>query len=102
MWFSYADPDVLRTIFWSKNFDGFNRAKLADPEVDAWLEEGYQTTDPAARSELYSMVQMKVLQDAVTIPLVDTLTYNAKASRMQGEILDFLASYVWLNSAYFE
>jgi peptide/nickel transport system substrate-binding protein len=102
MWFSYADPDVLRTIFWSKNFDGFNRAKLADPEVDAWLEEGYQTTDAAARSELYSKVQMKVLQDAVTIPLVDTLTYNAKASRVQGEVLDFLASYVWLNSAYFE
>jgi peptide/nickel transport system substrate-binding protein len=101
MWFSYADPDVLRTIFWSHNQDAFNRAKYNDPDVDSWLEQAYQTNDEAARKELYSKIQMKVIQDGATIPLVDSITYNAKAANVQGEILDFLASYVWLNSANF-
>ncbi len=37
-----------------------------------------------------------VLKDAVVVPLVDTLTYNAKRVEVQGEHLDALASYVWL------
>jgi peptide/nickel transport system substrate-binding protein len=102
MWFSYADPDVLRTIFWSKNQDAFNRAKYNDPDVDSWLEQAYQSNDEATRKDLYSKIQMKVLNDGATIPLADSITYNAKAGNVQGEVLDFLASYVWLNSAYFE
>ena len=102
MWFSYADPDVLRTIFWSQNLAGFNRAKLQDAEVDGWLEQAYQTNDAAERTALYSQVQMKVLDLVACIPMVDTFGYNAKVSRMQGDVLDFLASYVFLNSAYFE
>ncbi|MGH2550997.1 MAG: ABC transporter substrate-binding protein, partial [Thermomicrobiales bacterium] len=102
MWFSYADPDVLRTIFYSKNQDAFNRAKYNNPEVDSWLEQGYQTNDEATRKELYSKVQLQVVNDGATIPLHDSITYNAKASSVQGDVLDFLASYVWLNSAYSE
>lgn len=102
MWFSYADPDVLRTIFWSQNTSAFNRSKLQDAEVDGWLEQAYQTTDNTVRAELYVQVQQKVLDLGAVIPLVDTVTYNAKASRMQGDVIDFLASYVFLNSAYFE
>lgn len=101
MWFSYADPDVLRTIFWSHNQDAFNRAKYNNPEVDSWLEQAYQTTDEATRKDLYSKIQMQVLNDVATIPTVDTVVYNAKAASVEGEVLDFLASYVWLNSAYF-
>ena len=33
MWFSYGDPDVLRTIFHSSNVGAFNRAKYQVPEV---------------------------------------------------------------------
>ena len=45
MWFSYGDPDVLRTLFHSKNVDAFNRAKYQVPEVDKMLEEAAATTD---------------------------------------------------------
>ena len=102
IWFSYADPDVLRTIFWSQNIGSFNRSNYNVPEVDGWLEQAAATNDPAQRTALYSQVQMRVLQDVAIIPMVDTFGYNAKASRMQGDVLDFLASYVNLNSAYFE
>lgn len=102
MWFSYADPDVLRTIFYSKNQSAFNRAKYNNPQVDSWLEQGYQTSDAATRKDVYSKVQLQVLNDVATIPLTDSITYNAKAAKLDGDVLDFLASYVWLNSAQFK
>ena len=102
MWFSYADPDVLRTIFYSKNQSAFNRAKYSNPEVDGWLEQGYQSSDAATRMDLYSKVQLQVVNDVATIPLHDSITYNAKTANLEGDVLDFLASYVWLNSAKFK
>ena len=101
MWFSYADPDVLRTIFYSKNIGAFNRAQYNVPEVDKMLEDAAASSDPAVRTDLYSQIQRRVLDDAVVIPLADSITYNAKQTRLQGEKLDFLASYVWMNDAHF-
>lgn len=101
MWFSYADPDVLRTIFYSKNIGAFNRAQYNVPEVDKMLEDAAASADPEVRQDLYSQIQMRVLQDAVVIPLADSIVYNAKQSNVQGEVLDFLASYVWMNDAHF-
>jgi peptide/nickel transport system substrate-binding protein len=102
LWFSYADPDVLRTIFYSKNVGAFNRAQYIDAEVDKMLEDAAASGDPEVRTELYSKIQLKVLEDAVVIPLADSITYNAKQTNLKGEILDFLASYVWMNDAHFE
>ncbi|HKV46028.1 MAG TPA: ABC transporter substrate-binding protein, partial [bacterium] len=96
MWFSYGDPDVLRTIFHSANVNAFNRARYQVPEVDKMLEEAAATTDRARRAGLYSRIQQRVLRDAVCVPLVDTLTYNAKRAEVQGDMIDALASYVWL------
>ncbi|HLW60337.1 MAG TPA: ABC transporter substrate-binding protein [bacterium] len=96
MWFSYGDPDVLRTIFHSANINAFNRARYQVPEVDKMLEEAAATTDRARRAGLYSRIQQRVLRDAVCVPLVDTLTYNAKRAEVQGDAIDALASYVWL------
>ncbi len=96
MWFSYGDPDVLRTIFHSANVDAFNRAKYQVPEVDKLLEDAAATTDPAKRKDLYTQIQQRVLKDTVVVPLVDTVTHNAKRAEVTGDYLDALASYVWL------
>src|SRR6266508_1436692 len=96
MWFSYGDPDVLRTIFHSANVDAFNRAKYQVPEVDKMLEEAAATLDTTKRAELYAKVQQRVLKDTVVVPLVDTVVHNAKRAEVQGDYLDALASYVWL------
>jgi len=101
LWFSFADPDILRAIFHSANIGGFNFARYKNADVDKWLDEAAASADPEARKALYSQIQIKVLEDAVTIPLADSITYNAKAKRLQGEVLDFLASYVWMNDAKF-
>ncbi len=96
MWFSYGDPDVLRTIFHSANVNAFNRARYQVPEVDRMLEQAAATTDKVRRATLYGQIQQRVLRDAVVVPLVDTLTYNAKRAEIQGDAIDALASYVWL------
>ena len=96
MWFSYGDPDVLRTIFHSANVNAFNRARYQVPEVDSMLEEAAGLTDASKRADIYKQVQQRVLKDAVVVPLVDTLVYDAKRAEVQGETLDALASYVWL------
>jgi len=96
MWFSYGDPDVLRTIFHSANVNAFNRARYQVPEVDRMLEQAAALTDKVRRAALYGQIQQRVLRDAVVVPLVDTLTYNAKRAEIQGDAIDALASYVWL------
>ena len=96
MWFSYGDPDVLRTIFHSANVNAFNRARSQVPEVDKLLEQAAATTNRTQRANLYGRIQQRVLRDAVVVPLVDTLTYNAKRAEVQGDAIDALASYVWL------
>jgi peptide/nickel transport system substrate-binding protein len=96
MWFSYGDPDVLRTIFHSSNVNAFNRARYQVPDVDRMLEDAAATTNPAKRGQLYATIQQRVLGDAVCVPLVDTITYNAKRAEVRGDFLDALASYVWL------
>jgi peptide/nickel transport system substrate-binding protein len=100
-WYSFADPDSLRVVFHSANIGAFNFANYSNPDVDTWLDDASSSADPDARKALYSRVQIKLLEDAVTIPLVDTIVYNAKAKKLQGETLDFLASFVWMNDATF-
>jgi peptide/nickel transport system substrate-binding protein len=96
MWFSYGDPDVLRTIFHSENVGAFNRARYTVPEVDKMLEEAAGLTDATKRADIYKQIQQRVLKDTAVVPLVDTVVYNAKRAEVQGEVLDALASYVWI------
>ncbi|MBA3943873.1 MAG: ABC transporter substrate-binding protein [Herpetosiphonaceae bacterium] len=96
MWFSYGDPDVMRTLFASANADAFNRAKYKVPEVDKMLDDAAATTDTAKRTQLYAQIQERVLKDTAVVPLVDTIVYNAKRAEVQGDSIDALASYVWL------
>ncbi len=97
MWFSYGDPDVLRTLFHSANVGAFNRSKYQVPEVDKMLEDAAGSTDMNHRADVYKQIQERVLKDTAVVPLVDTVGYNAKRAEVQGVILDALASYFYLN-----
>jgi peptide/nickel transport system substrate-binding protein len=97
MWFSYGDPDVLRTLFHSANVQAFNRSKYQVPEIDKMLEDAAGSTDSTHRADVYKQIQQRVLKDTAVVPLVDTVVYNAKRAEVQGEILDALASYFYLN-----
>jgi hypothetical protein len=95
MWFSYGDPDVLRTIFHSANVDAFNRAV---PGAGGGQDAGGSgRVDGSGQAILHLQGRAAaVLKDTAVVPLVDTLVYNAKRAEVSGEVLDALASYVWL------
>ncbi|MFK7697403.1 ABC transporter substrate-binding protein [Paenibacillus sp. HJGM_3] len=64
-----GDPDVLRQLFSTKGPSGVNNiARANDPQLDAWLEEGYLVTDPGKRKEIYKKVQEYIIQNVYAIP----------------------------------
>ncbi len=101
MWLEYGDPDVLTAIFHTQNpGPGFNRGRYSVPEVDRWLEQAGATNDAPTRIKLYAQIQQRVLNDGAVVPLIDTITYNAKRVEVHGEVMDALADYVYLNDVY--
>ena len=46
------------------------------------LEQAAGLTDPTKRADIYKQVQQRVLKDLVVVPLVDTLTYDAKRAEV--------------------
>ncbi|PKG22869.1 ABC transporter substrate-binding protein [Niallia nealsonii] len=77
-----GDPDVLRLFFHSEKLPengGSNLARLADKEIDKWLEQGELETDTAKRVDLYKKVQEKLIDQAYFIPIY-VFPYTVAAS----------------------
>ncbi len=53
--FSGVDADLLRSHLATDGFQ--NASQVSDPALDALLEQGASTTDPAARNAIYAQVQ---------------------------------------------
>ncbi|MBI2683010.1 MAG: ABC transporter substrate-binding protein [Acidobacteriales bacterium] len=59
------DPDIFEHIFHSASFPPkrANRSYYANPKVDALIDEGRKTIDPARRKQIYSALQKIVAGD---------------------------------------
>ncbi len=78
-----TDPDLLRSFYHSQGF--FNWSGLADPQVDAWLEEGARlSVDPQGRAERYRLVSARLMERAVIVPLRDYVNLVVARSDVQG------------------
>jgi peptide/nickel transport system substrate-binding protein len=91
---SGSDPDILRKFFQSEA--GFNWSKVADPDLDAWLEQAAQSGDRGQRDALYSQVQRRVMDLALVIPVRDYVNLNGVADRLQGLRFDAQGWFPWL------
>jgi peptide/nickel transport system substrate-binding protein len=91
---SGSDPDILRKFFQSEA--GFNWSKVADPDLDAWLEQAAQSGDGEQRDALYSQVQRRVMDLALVIPVRDYVNLNGVADRLQGLRFDAQGWFPWL------
>jgi peptide/nickel transport system substrate-binding protein len=78
---SGTDPDMLRPFFQSGA--SFNWSKAADAELDAWLDEGAMTLDPAARRALYANVQQRVMASALILPIRDYVNLNGVSAQVE-------------------
>ncbi|MFD0635749.1 ABC transporter substrate-binding protein [Catenulispora yoronensis] len=98
------DPDELRLAFASSTRpkDGTpngNVSLIADPQLDAWLDAGATTLDPAARASSYAKVQAYVNQHAVAIPLYAPTAIDATTAKVHGLTWD-IGAYPLLQAAW--
>jgi ABC-type transport system substrate-binding protein len=64
-----------------------NRFSYSVPEVDAWLDDSRSNPDPAVVDAAYRNVQQRVIEDAVTAPLLHQQGVLGVADRVQGVIV---------------
>lgn len=79
---SGTDPAQLNNFFSSGG--GFNWAKINDPELDAWLSKANTLADLDGRLALYGQVQLRIMEQALILPIRDYVNLNAANSRVEG------------------
>ncbi len=77
------DPDeyFYRTF---RSEGSTNVFKYSDSEIDAWLDEGRSTTDPAARKAIYDQVQAKLACEGPAAHIAFGTLYTAVADGVEG------------------
>jgi peptide/nickel transport system substrate-binding protein len=70
-WVGIVDPDIYRWILDSDMWPpkGANRGRYANKQVDAWLAAAGESDSRAERKRLYGLVEQKMAEDQVYIPL---------------------------------
>jgi len=86
-----TEPHLLRWFFHSASIPlpdrparGANRARYANPEVDAWLDEAGSLTDQDARAELYAKVAHRFASDVPVVPLFHEAQLAVVSERARG------------------
>lgn len=86
------DPHlVLFNMFYSTEANGggqFNRSKIEDPALDDLIDRGRTATDPAERAEIYSEIQLYVMDNALVLPLWNNSWITLTAPEVQGLTFD--------------
>ena len=79
------DPGlILNRTFNSAGMGTTNWAHYANPELDALLQEGLQTTDQAARTEIYAAAQKIIMENAVVAPIYANVSVFGAQSGVSG------------------
>lgn len=80
-----GSPDPDEYFYRTFRTDGStNVFKFSDPEIDAWLDEGRSTTDPAARKAIYDQVQAKLACHGPAAHIAFGTLYTAVADGVEG------------------
>jgi peptide/nickel transport system substrate-binding protein len=100
---SSSDPDILSSYFHSRNIEnGFSWSRYSDPNLDQWLDEGARSTDPVQRAELYALVQERIMDEALIIPIRDYVNLNGASSSIKGLRYSLQGWFPWLYDVYVE
>jgi peptide/nickel transport system substrate-binding protein len=85
MFLRSGDLDGLYALFHSSNIGGnFNWSMLNDPDVDKMLLQGREESDPDKRKDIYLKLEQKLLDEAVSVNLVDELSTFVMRSNVYG------------------
>jgi peptide/nickel transport system substrate-binding protein len=93
---SGVDASVLSRFYRSDATP--NWTNFANPELDGWLTQAAQTLDPAQRADLYMRIQRRILEQALVLPIRDTVNLNGAKTRLNGLAYDAYGWYPLLNN----
>ncbi|GAB2487970.1 ABC transporter substrate-binding protein [Streptosporangium sandarakinum] len=82
-----------------KDSGNYNMMELDDPTVNELLDKGIQTTDTAARNEIWSQVDKKVMESAAFMPFVYEKTLLFRPSNLTNVYVHpayGMYDYTWL------
>jgi peptide/nickel transport system substrate-binding protein len=86
-----TDPSLLNAYYLS---DGANNwTGYGESELDTWLLQAVQTTDDDARARLYSLVQRRIMERALILPIRDYVNLVGWTNQLDGLI--FTAQGWW-------
>jgi len=93
--------DALTGFFASENADsGFNWSKVQDPELDALLESGAQAMDVDQRKAIYGDAQVRIMEQALIIPIYDYALLVGSSQSLKGLRWDITGLTPWVYDAY--
>ena len=85
-----SDPDGLWALFAAANIGGnFNWACYSNPDIDKLLQQGKETYDPAKRQAIYTQIEKILVDQAVSVPLVDEFSVWVLRSNVTGSKYNF-------------
>lgn len=97
-----TDPDILTTHYHSSNIGGWNMGYFDNEEVDELLDLARSTIDEDERLEMYERLQMIIMEEAATLPLMNVVAVDAARHDLQGVRFDATRWYPEWYDAYFE
>jgi peptide/nickel transport system substrate-binding protein len=71
-------------------------------ELDAMLKAAETELDPEARSQMYSDIQLYIMENALMVPIFELYFYAAHTNGLKGFVVDGTGFYKYFASAYFE
>jgi len=90
MFLRSTDPDGLFALFSSVNVgSNFNWSCYASPDMDKLLQQGRETYDPAKRRAIYDQIEKILVDQAVSVPLVDEFSVWIVRSNITGTKYNF-------------
>ena len=90
MFLRSVDWDGLFALFGSQNVGGnFNWSCYSNPEADKLIAEGRAVFDPAKRRAIYTRLETILMNDAVSVPLVDELSVWVIRNTVRGTTYNF-------------
>lgn len=101
---SGSDPSILSLFFHSRMIGMFNWTYYKDDKLDSLLDQGITEMDKAKRMEIYAQIQELIMDQALIIPLADSVLLFVLRPEVKGLVVDprGLPMYlldVWLKKA---
>jgi peptide/nickel transport system substrate-binding protein len=92
-WYSgNPETDVAQK---SNNWAGRNYTRWISPEYNSLLDQVKSETDPQKAAQLWMQLNDMVINNYITVPLIDRLNTDGKVKTLQGPILSPFDDWSW-------